>query len=136
MASLWYDAITEAAVNAAAVTLNGGTIKIYAGTAPALNAALSGQTLLATLTFSATAFATSTAASGTVTATANAITSGTAAATGTAGFCVLEDSSSGVKVVGTVGTSGANLNLSSTSIVSGALVSCSALTFTQSETGS
>jgi hypothetical protein len=136
MASLWFDSITEASVNAAAATFNGGTIKVYAGSPPALNASLSGQTLLATLTFSATAFGSATATSGTVTATAGSITSGTAAATGTAGFCVLEDSSGNVKVVGTVGTSGANLNLSSLSISSGATVSCSSLTFTQSETGS
>ena len=139
MSSLWYDATTEAAVNAVTALLNGsspfGRIEIYSGTQPALNGSLtgSGQVLLATLAFSATAFA---AASGTVTATATTITSGTAAATGTAGWFALVTSGGTTVATGTVGTSGADLNLSSLSITSGATVSCSAFAITMSETGS
>lgn len=135
MSSLWYDAEVKAAVDAACAKLNGGTIKVYSGSQPALNGS-AGGTLLATLTFSATAFAASTASGGTVTAIANAITSGSAAATGTAGYCVLSDSSGNVLATGTVGTSGANLNLSTLSITSGVTVSCSSFTITQSQTGS
>lgn len=141
MASTWNDATVIAGVNAVAALLNSGSIQIYTGASPGLNATLTG-TLLATMTFSATAFPTATASAGTVTATANAITSGTAAATGTAGYVALVKSGASTPptgaqtvAIGTVGTSGSNLNLSSTSIVSGATVSCSSFTITQSETG-
>lgn len=134
MSSLWYDATVIASLNAAAALLNAGTIKIYSGTQPALNAAVTG-TLLVTLTFSGTAFATATASGGVVTATANTITSGTAVATATAGYFVLEDSSAAVKISGTVGVSGADLNMTSLSIVAGITVSCSAFSLTSSETG-
>jgi hypothetical protein len=117
---LWYDA----AVNAMAALLNSGTIKIYSGSQPSEDGSLTG-TLLATLTFGATAFGSSSSG----TATANAITSGTAAATGTAGyFALVKSDGTTVVMTGTCGTSGADLNLSTTSIVSGATVSCSAFT--------
>lgn len=130
---LFYDATVEAAVNAAAARLNSGFIEIYTGAQPALNGSLTG-TLLVTLTFGATAFAGSTAAGGLVTATANAITSGTAGNTGTAGYHALLTSGSAVVATGSVGTSGADLNLSSLTITSGGTVSCSAYTITQPET--
>lgn len=68
-----------------------GTIKIYNGTQPAnANTALSGQTLLAQLTFSDPAFG-ATNSSGV--ATANAITGDTSADdTGTASWARIEDS--------------------------------------------
>lgn len=134
--SEWYDASVVASVNAVTALLGSGFIKVYSGTQPAVNGSVSG-TLLVTLTFSATAFPTATASSGTVTATANTITSGTAVATGTAGYCVLVKSD-GTTVVanGTVGTSAANLNLASLSITSGGLVSCSSFVITQPEAGS
>lgn len=134
MSSLWYDAASEAAVNAVTALLNGGTLKIYTGSQPSLDGALTG-TLLATLTFSPTAFGSAVASGGTVTATANTITSATAVATGTAGYCALVTSGGATVATGTVGTSGANLNLNSTSITSGAPVSVSSLTITQSQTG-
>jgi hypothetical protein len=135
VSSLWYDATVEASVNAVTALLNSGTIKIYTGSQPALDGSLTG-TLLATLTFGATAFAASTASTGTVTATANSITSGTAGNTGTAGYFALVTSGSVTVLTGTVGTSGANLNLSTLSIVSGATISCSSFTITRSQTGS
>lgn len=119
--------------------LNSGKIKLYSGSQPAGgNSSITG-TLLSTLTFGATAFGTPSASgsegSRVVTATANAITSDTnAAATGTAGYFVLEESD-GTTVIGmgSVGTSGCDLNLNTTSIVAGATVSISAFTFTQTE---
>ena len=118
---LWYDA----AVNAITALLNSGTIKIYTGSQPAEDGSITG-TLLATLTFGSTAFGASSGG----TATANTITSGTAGNTGTAGYFALEESGGTVVATGTCGTSGADLNLNSTSISSGATVSCSSFTIT------
>lgn len=68
---------------------NGGSLRIYSGTPPAdANAALSGNTLLATLAMSATAFAA--AVSGV--AAANTITPATAAAAGRPSFARLLES--------------------------------------------
>lgn len=105
-----------------------GTIKIYTGTQPAgPGTAISGQTLLGTLTCSATAFG---SASNGV-ATAAAITSDTSAdATGTAAwFRVLNGSGTAI-MDGTVGTSGADMNLSSVSIVAGGTISVTSWTVT------
>lgn len=119
---LWYDA----AVNAVCALLNSGFIKVYTGTQPALNGALTG-TLLATMTFGSTAFGSSSGG----TATANAITSGTAGNTGTAAyFALVESGGSTVVGTGTCSTTGADLNFGSTSISSGATVSCSSFTIT------
>ncbi len=131
---LFYDASVKAAVDAFTALLNNGFIKLYTGAQPSLNGAVSG-TLLVTMTFGATAFAASVASAGTVTATANAITSGTAAATGTAGyFALVKSDTTTVVATGTVGTSGCDYNMNSTAISSGANVSCSAFQITQAQT--
>lgn len=131
---LFYDASIEAELNALTALLNSGFLEIYTGGQPALDGGLSG-TLLVTLSFAATAFANATAAAGTVTATANTITNGTAVATGTAGyFALLASNNSTVIGTGSVGVSGADLNMSTTAIVSGAVVSCSSFSFTQAQT--
>lgn len=115
----------NAAMTALGTLFNSGTIQIYTGSQPALNASLTG-TLLATLTFGSTA---GTVASGVF--TANAITSGTAGNTGTAAyFALVESGGSTVVGTGTCGTSGSDMDLSSTSITSGAPVSCSSFTIT------
>lgn len=81
------------------------------------------------------AFAIATASAGTVTATANAITSGTAGNTGTAGYHALVKSDNATVVAtGTVGTSGADLNLNTLTITSGNTVSCSSYLVTMVET--
>lgn len=111
---------------------NNGFIEFYTGTKPAnANTALSGNTLLATLTFGATAWGSAVAG----VLTANPITSGTAVATGTATFARMYKSD-GTTVLGDVdvATSGAGINLNSTSIVLGALVAVSSLTWTIPET--
>ena len=129
--------ITTAARNAAAdavvdlVDVGGaGSLRIYSGTAPAdANAALSGNTLLAQLTMSATAFGS--ASSGV--ATAAAITQDSSAdATGTATFFRVLSGGGTVVMQGEVGTSGSDLNLNSTAISAGAAVSVSSFTYTQS----
>jgi len=130
----FYDATVEAAVNAATALLNSGFLNIYSGSQPALDAALTG-TRLAHLTFGATAFGGATAAGGTVTATANAISSDTSAVAGTAGyFALLKSDGTTVVATGSVGTSGADLNLNSLTISGGATVSCSSFTITEAQT--
>jgi hypothetical protein len=129
--------ITTAAANAAcdAVVdlIDAGTppglLKIYAGTVPTnANAALGGATLLGTLTFSNPAFGA--AAAGV--ATASAITSDTSAdATATATFFRITNAAGTVIIQGEVGTSGCDLNLSSTAITTGGTIAVSSLTYTQ-----
>lgn len=131
---LWYDATVTAGVNAVTALLNNGFLNIYTGSQPALDGSLTG-TRLAHLTFGATAFGGASAAAGTVTAIANAITSDTNAVAGTAGyFALLKSDNSTVVATGSVGTSGADLNLNSTTITSNATVSCSSFTITQVQT--
>jgi hypothetical protein len=118
------------AADAVCARANSGSLRIYAGTPPAsADAALSSNTLLANLALSATAFGA--AASGV--ATAATITADSSAdATGTATFFrVLESDGATVVFQGTVGTSGAELNLSSVNIVITGNVSVSSLTYTQ-----
>lgn len=140
MATYWYDAAAEAAVAALGTYLSGGSLVIFAGTAPTApnDSVGTGTDILATLTLSSSgssAMSGTAASNGTVTGTFGTITSGTAANTGTATYFAMEDSSGTVAFTGTCGASGANLNLNSTSITSGATVSCSSFTITLSETG-
>ena len=108
---------------------NSGKLRIYSGTRPTdADTALSGNTLLAELTFGATAFP---ASSGGV-LTANAITSDSAADnTGTASFarCFESDGTTAICDM-SVGTSGTEVILNTTSIVAAAVVSCSSFTIT------
>lgn len=105
-----------------------GLLRIYSGTQPTNpDTALSGNTLLAELACSAT-FAPG-ASSGVL--TINAITADSSAdATATATFGSFLTSGATRKVDFTVGTSGSDLNLNTTSIVSGAQVSVSSFTIT------
>lgn len=108
---------------------NSGQLRIYSGTRPTnADTALSGNTLLAQLTLNATSAAS--AASGVW--TANAITSDSSAdATGTATFARLMQSDGSTVIADfSVGTSGTEVVLNTTSIVSGAVVSCSSFTIT------
>lgn len=123
-------ATANAACDAAAALFNSGYLKIYDGSQPATgDTAISGQTLLATLRFNATAFGSAVAG----VATANAIVSDTdAAATGTAAwFRVLKSDNSTKVMDGSVGTSGCDINLSTVSIVQHATVACSSFTLTE-----
>jgi xanthine/uracil/vitamin C permease (AzgA family) len=112
--------------------LNTGFLRIYSGTRPTNpDTALSGNTLLASLTFGATAFAAATGTT-TVTKTANAIGSDTnAPATGTASFFRAFKSDGTTAVLdGTVGTSGTDAIINSTSIVAATTVACTSLVIT------
>jgi hypothetical protein len=123
------NAAATLAADAVLATLNSGFLDIYDGAQPAgPDTAVTTQVKLARLTLNATAFAA--AVNGV--AVANAIGSDSSAdATGTASwFRAL--TSAGVAVFdGSVGTSGANLNLSSTSIIATGAVAVTSLTYTQ-----
>lgn len=123
--------MSNAAVNAMAdalsALLNSGKLRIYSGTQPATaDTALSGNTLLAELTLNATA---APAASGGL-LTFNSITSDSSADnTGTASFFRLFKSDGTTVIMdGTVGTSGTNMVIATTSISAGQTVSCSSFT--------
>ena len=103
----------------------GGKIKIYDGSQPATGG--TATNLLATLTFSATCEASVT--SGVL--TFDTISSDTSAdATATATWFRITDSDDTFVLDGTVGTSGADLNFDSTSIVTGGTVAISSWTIT------
>lgn len=107
------------------------TLVMYNGTAPTnANTALSGNTALATLALSASAFSgysfNATGgpnANGAEVATMGAITNATASATGTAVFWRILTSGGTAILQGGIGTSGADLILNTTSITSGSTVS-------------
>jgi hypothetical protein len=103
-----------------------GKLRIYSGSRPATGGAAT--TLLVELTLNAT-FAP--AASGGV-LTANAITSGTAVATGTASWArILKSDGTTICIDLGVGTSGQEVTIATTSIVTSASVSVSSLTITR-----
>lgn len=105
-----------------------GKLRIYSGSRPANPAAAITGTLLVELTTNASALAA--AASGGV-LTLNAITSGTAVAAGTASHYRLWKSDGTTAVIdGNVGTSGSDLNLGTTTIAIGNVVSISSATYT------
>lgn len=103
-----------------------GLLRIYDGTRPASGG--TATTLLAELALSATAAA---SASGGV-LTLNAITQDSSAdATGTATWFRITTSGGAFVIDGSVGTSGADLNLTTTSIVATQPVSVSSATLTE-----
>lgn len=103
------------------------TIKIYTGSAPTnADTAVTG-TLLVTLTCAAT-FGTS--SSGVL--TLGTVTSGTAVASGTAGYARIATSGgTAICDLTSIGTSGADLNLNTTTISSGGTVSVTSGTLTE-----
>lgn len=106
-----------------------GKIRIYSGSVPAdADTALGAQVVLAELALSAT-FAAA-AAAGVL--TANAISNDASAdASGTASFFRVLTSGNAAVVQGTVGTSGADLNLNTVSIVAAATVSITSFVITE-----
>ncbi len=123
----------NAAADAVVDLLDNGYLRIYDGTQPAdADTAITSQVLLAELRFNATAYG----AAALGVAIANAFTSDPSANnTGTATwFRALKSDGTTVMFDGSVGTSGANLNLNSVAISAGAAVSVSSLDYTQSKT--
>lgn len=107
-----------------------GYLEVRSGSQPAnANTAASG-TLLVTITLKDPSVA-SGASSGVLTLDVSGTApSGTAGATGTAGWGRVYDSNGNAVVDGSVGTSGTDFIISSTSITSGQSVSLTATTFT------
>jgi hypothetical protein len=101
----------------------GSIIRLYDGSQPAnANTAIVSQTLLVSLTI-AGGFGTD--SNGTI--TLGAVTSGTAAASGTASFFrIVKSDGTTVVMDGSVGTSGSDLNLNTTTVASAQTVSITA----------
>lgn len=108
---------------------NAGKIIIYSGTEPATaNTALSGNTVLATFTGGSPVFG---AASGGIITLSGTPLTVAASATGTATFFrAFKTDGTTVVFQGTVGTSGQQLNLNTTSITSGVNVTITSGTVT------
>ncbi len=126
------DLARNAAVNAVAALIDAGSppghLYFRTGSAPTNTTDGDSGTLLATLTFSNTSFGS--ASSGT--ATAAAITSDTNAAnSGTAGHWRAKNAAGVTILQGSCGTSGADINFDSTTIVAGGTVAITSLTLTQ-----
>lgn len=105
-----------------------GTIKIYSGAQPSDPDAAATGTLLATFTLADPAFAP--AATGSKDLDADPDLTVTAAATGTAGWARCQDSTGANVFDGSVGTSGADFIISSTSITNGQTVALTLGTIT------
>ncbi len=122
----------NAAADAFTALLNSGYLIILDGSqAATADTAISGQTTCAVLRFGSTAFG----AASTGVSTANTITSDTDAdATCTATWFRTLESDNSTKVMdGTIGTSGADINLATVSISQHATVSVSSFTYSQSK---
>lgn len=105
------------------------TIEVRSGTQPANADAADVGTVLATFTCADPAF--ETPASGVMDLDANPDLTATAAATGTASWARMKDSDGNVVFDGSVGTSGADFIITSTSIVSGQTVTLTVGALTQ-----
>lgn len=133
------NAAAKAACDAIVDLIDGGaaagTAKLYTGTqATDPDTAVGAQTLLGTLTFSDPAFGNAADANPGGRATASSITSDSSAdATGTATWFRTADSNAVAVMDGSVGTSGADMNLNTTSIVSGAEIAITSWTVTMPE---
>jgi hypothetical protein len=124
--ALTISAAAAQAVGAALATDIGSaaTIEIRSGSKPATPETAASGTLLSTVTISGS-FSSSGA-----TLTAADPASASVVATGTAGYFRLKTSGGTAKIDGTVGTSGADMNLSSVSLVSGGTVDLGVPSFT------
>ena len=122
-------AAANVAADALCALLNGGVLRLYTGIQPVTaDTALADNTLLAELVFGSPAFDVATEG----VATAHAITKdGDAAATGTATWFRAVQSD-GITTVfdGSVGVSGSDVNMPTTSIVQHAEIVVTAMTFT------
>lgn len=122
--SAYVDAII-AKVDAGAAA---GTLKVYTGTKPATPATTASGTLLATFTLADPSAAA--AVAGVATADFDPALSATTAAAGTPGWFRVADSDGNAVFDGTCGASGADLNFSATTWVSGQTVTLDTGTIT------
>lgn len=134
------NAVAQAILTAYAAQVDAGTaavIEIRTGSQPGPGETATG-TLLATLTMSATAFGSPADENPGASITADTITDDSSAdATGTAGhFRVLTQSGGTAISEGSVGTSGADLNMNTLSITAGSTVSISSFVVNMPESAS
>jgi len=131
--------LAQAALDAITALIDSGTaaiMEIYDGSQPAdPGVAVSTQVKLATLTFSSTAFGAAADANPGAIATANTITPDSSAdASGTASwFRILTQAGGTARADGTVGTSGADLNMNTVAFTAGSEIGCSSFTITMPE---
>jgi len=121
--------IANAAADAMATLHNGGVMRFYTGTQPTnADTAIGAQVLLAEITFNATAFGAAVAG----VATANAFTQDSSANnTGTATwYRTFKSDGTTALMDGSIGTSGSNINMVTTSITSGQPVQVNSFTIT------
>ena len=119
-------AMRDVMVTALTNAISGYTLSIYTGSQPAAaNDAATGTKLvdIAIIGFN-------TPANGSATLNTSTPNTGTAVATGTAGWGRIVGGS-GERIDGTVGTSGTDFTINSTSITNGATVTLTAMTVTQ-----
>ena len=124
--ALTIDATSANAMAAALATQigSGATIEIRTGTKPATPETAASGTLLATVAVSGSF----TASGGSITAANPAAV--TVAASGTAGHFRVKTSGGTAKIDGTVGTSGADMNLDTVALIAGGTVDLGVPTFT------
>lgn len=119
-------AMRNAMVTALTGAISGYTLSIYTGSQPATaNDAATGTKLVDIMINGFNA-----PASGSATLNTSTPNTGTAVATGTAGWGRIVGSA-GERIDGTVGTSGTDFTINSTSITNGATVTLTAMTVTQ-----
>jgi hypothetical protein len=122
---------SKTGIDAQTALMNSGTLVLYSGTQPTNpDTALSGNTALATFTLGATAFGAGTTANPSVAALSGTPLSATAGASATATFGrFLKSDGTTVVADVTIGTSGSDINLNSTSITSGGTVTITSYTW-------
>lgn len=133
------DTFAKASLDAGCLLANSGKLRVYTGTQPTdANTALGSQTLLGEFTMPSTAFgasiATGTAPNRAAVATAGTIADIVAVGTGTATwFRLLKSDGTTVLMDGSVGTSGADLNLTDVTITTGETMRVTSYTLSNPE---
>ena len=119
-------AMRDTMVTALTGAISGYTLSIYTGSQPATANDAATGTKLVDITINGF----NTPATGSATMNTSTPSTGTAVATGTAGWGRIVGSA-GQRIDGTVGTSGTDFTINSTSITNGATVTLTAMTVTQ-----
>ena len=119
-------AMRDAMVTALTGAIGGQTLSIYTGSQPTTANDAATGTKLVDITINGF----NTPASGSATLNTSTPNTGTAVATGTAGWGRIVGGA-GERIDGTVGTSGTDFTINSTSITNGATVTLTAMTVTQ-----
>lgn len=123
-------AATDAVVDRLDAGSGPGYIEVRTGSQPATPETTATGTLLVTITLNDTAFGSASAGVAAVSVSPSAPT-GTGVAAGTAGWCRAFDSTGAVVFDGSVSTSAADLNLTTTTVSIGLAVSITSGSYTQ-----